>query len=169
MREISAASNVPISTLYYHITSKQILLRDLSLDAIVRITERVKGAIAEVPVGSSNVYVMIRVHVEAMIEDRYMHAIALTELRSLDEDARRVVVSARDTYESLVLEAIKRAQEDCVVRCDISAHTLTLLLLNLLNWTIFWYREDGELSADELTRAIYEVFMEGAMMPSICA
>ena len=36
------------------------------------------------------------------------------------------------------------------------------LLLNMLNWTIFWFDPEGELSADELAEAIVATFLHGA-------
>ena len=37
-----------------------------------------------------------------------------------------------------------------------------LCLLNLLNWTIFWFRPGGDLDADELGNLLASIFLEGA-------
>ena len=50
-----------------------------------------------------------------------------------------------------------------MVRRDIPGKYLALALLNLLNWTIFWYRPEGELSPDELAVMLSMVFVEGAI------
>jgi hypothetical protein len=42
---------------------------------------------------------------------------------------------------------------------------LCLLLLNLLNWTIFWYRPDGAHSPDAIADATMRTLLEGWRAP----
>jgi hypothetical protein len=35
-------------------------------------------------------------------------------------------------------------------------------MLNLLNWTIFWYSPDGELTPDQLAEQFRRIFLFGA-------
>ena len=44
-----------------------------------------------------------------------------------------------------------------------SAKELHLGLFNLLNWTNFWYRPDGELSPEQLARLFDRLYLNGAI------
>jgi hypothetical protein len=47
------------------------------------------------------------------------------------------------------------------VRTDIKARYLTLALLDLLNWAIFWYQRGGRLSTAELGELLAEIYVDG--------
>jgi hypothetical protein len=91
-----------------------------------------------------------------------MHMVMLTELRVLSPDALQDVIALRSQYEQLLREAIIEDQEAGRLRNDIDAKYLTLALLNLLNWTIFWHNPTGELSIEQLSDTQAAIFFEGA-------
>jgi hypothetical protein len=86
--------------------------------------------------------------------------------RALAEEKRKEVVAARGAYEALLRAEIEHAQAAGVLRSNVSASLLTLLLLNLMNWTIFWFRPDGELTVDELVGHVLDLATQGARTPS---
>ena len=72
------------------------------------------------------------------------------------------VVAMRDHYQELIRAAIATCQSQGILRNDVSPKYLMLCLLNLLNWTIFWFNPGGELSAEELGNLLVSIFVEGA-------
>ncbi|MFC6236980.1 hypothetical protein [Longivirga aurantiaca] len=38
--------------------------------------------------------------------------------------------------------------------------------MNLLNWTIFWYRPEMSLSGDQIADRMVDLFLNGAVKPS---
>jgi hypothetical protein len=50
-----------------------------------------------------------------------------------------------------------------------SAKELGLALLNLLNWTIFWYQPGGALTPGRLAEVLSAVFLQGALNRSSAA
>jgi hypothetical protein len=99
-----------------------------------------------------------------MLADQHLHRTMLTELRSLSGQRLHAVIAQRDTYSSLVEGVIQRAQENLMLRGDMSSHILGLLLLNLLNWTIFWYNSAGELTPAQLEDVTIRLFLDGAVL-----
>jgi predicted methyltransferase MtxX (methanogen marker protein 4) len=67
----------------------------------------------------------------------------------------------RDRYEAMVRGTIAQGQAAGVLTEAFSAHELTLSLLNLLNWTIFWYSPEGVDSAERIDELFRSVFLEG--------
>jgi hypothetical protein len=96
-----------------------------------------------------------------------MHTTTFMEMRWLSDDARHAVADQRDEYEAWFGEAVARAQASGDLRDDIGTKELTLALLGLVNWLVFWYRPDGPLSAHDIAELMLTVFLDGARLEPI--
>lgn len=161
-RELSSALGVTNGTFYHYFSTKEELLLQICDESLTRITEAVSAAVAEAPTAGEKVTALIRAHVETMLGDQNLHKTMLTELRSLTGDHLASVTTRRDVYDRLVREVLAAAQGSGALRRDLDPRTLALLLLNLLNWTIFWFDPKGDLSPGQLAAAITTVFLDGA-------
>lgn len=160
-RELAELLGIQKASLYHHIRSKEDLLQEISVRSLDHIQQATADAIETAEPGEQ-LHALVRAHVATALGDRDMHAVTLTELRSMSEKRRHDVLELRRAYEQTVEDCIVQAQADGVLRTDMSARWLTLSLLNLLNWTIFWYHADGSLDVDEIGEGLYDVFVNGA-------
>lgn len=160
-RELGRAVGIRGPSVYYHYKTKEDILYGLCRESLRKLTAQVAplGALDD---SHESLRTIIQTHVANILRDRDMHSTMLTEMRSLSSRRRAAVVKWRDEYERIIRRAIERAQGDSVIRTDIPARDLTLALLSMLNWTIFWYRDDGDLSVDDVGRLLATVFLEGA-------
>jgi AcrR family transcriptional regulator len=161
-RELAAAMDVTNGTFYYYFPGKEDLLRQICEDALAEIMSAVTKAVDGASCGTDAVTKMIHAHVGTIVESRHSHTTMLTELRALTGEHRVTVVAARDRYETLVSEILASAKADGSLKTSIELKPLTLLLLNLLNWTIFWYRPHMSLTGDELADRMVTLFLNGA-------
>jgi AcrR family transcriptional regulator len=161
-RELAATMGLQKASLYYYISDKAHLLYEICEVSLQHIHATVEAAIADVRHPREQVEQVILAHVRAMLEDRDMHATMLVELRALSGDRRTNIIALRDKYEALVRGVIARAQDANEIRRDITAHDLTLALLNLLNWTIFWYSPDGGRTPEQLADEFRRIYLFGA-------
>ena len=53
-----------------------------------------------------------------------------------------------------------------VLRGDVPVKHLKLCLLDLMNWAIFWFRPDQEMSPERLSETFAVLFLEGARVSS---
>lgn len=161
-RELAAAMDVTNGTFYYYFSSKEALLYEISLHALDEVTTAVTTVIERLTDPRQRVHKMIEAHMLTILGSPDSHKTML-ELawRSLTGDKRDVVIDARAAYEALLRSEIMGAQAAGVLRRDSDARTLTLLLLNLMNWSIFWYRP-GPGSMDSLIAEIERLFLDGA-------
>jgi hypothetical protein len=97
-----------------------------------------------------------------MLADQALHMTGLIELRALSPGPRAEVEQKRDTYKAIIQTQIAECQSEGIIRTDISADLLTLLLLNTLNWTVFWFDQEGTMSAAELGDVTASLFLDGA-------
>lgn len=162
-RELASTMGMQSASLYHHMGKKEDLLVDLCVHAIDNITRQMGEAVQEPP--ATRVRAMIRAHVRAALEDQDAHAVMLIELRMLASEQRARVIALRDTYEALIDAALTECQAAGALRSDVPARQLRLALLNSLNWSIFWWRHDGELSVDGLADLLATLYLEGAASP----
>lgn len=160
-REIAESLGVQRASLYYHIKGKEDLLYDLCVESLGNIHTAVAQAVAGKSDPLDRVRAMIQAHVVAMLEDREKHATMLTELRSLTASRLVEVVRLRDEYDSLVRGVLSEAQDAGVLWKGASDKELELALLNLLNWTIFWYRPSGDASPEHLAELFAKIYLGG--------
>jgi len=165
VRELAAHLGIQKASLYHHIESKEDLLYKLSVASLKDIQTQARAALEAEGDPLLRLGALILAHVNSMSEEREMHATMLTELRSLSPKHRRDVISRRDAYEQLVESILKDCQEAGLIRADISSSLLARCLLNLLNWTIFWFDPDGEMAPHELASVFDSIFLRG-ILPS---
>lgn len=162
-RQLSAEVGITNGTFYHHFSSKEDLLRRVSEGALAEIDSAVRAAIAAVDDPVRRVETVVRTHLSVIAGSLDAHTVMLVELRALRGANREAVIDARDRYERLVRAVVEEGQAAGKIRRDVEASTLTRLLLNLLNWTIFWFEPEGDLSAEGLADRMLALFLDGAL------
>jgi AcrR family transcriptional regulator len=160
-RELSDALGMTKGTFYHHFPSKEELLVQICRESLTRATDSALSVLAEARSSSERLESLVRQHVLTMLADQALHTTMLIELRSLSPANYEAVVALRDAYNQIIYDAISQCQADGTLAADIDAHLVTLLLLNLLNWTIFWYRPTGEHTPSEIADSTIRMFLEG--------
>jgi AcrR family transcriptional regulator len=163
-RELAGLIGLKKASLYHYVQSKEDLLYEISIASLQQIDGDVAAAIAA-SAPADELRDLIKAHICSSLGNRDHHAVMLSELRSLSEPRRQQVIKARDAYESRVRGVITREQAEHRLRSDISPKYLTLALLNLLNWTIFWYQPGGSMEPDALGTLLASIFISGASAP----
>jgi AcrR family transcriptional regulator len=162
-RELAAAMDVTNGTFYYYFNSKEDLLYEISRDALINITAAVTDALDEAADPETRIRRMIAAHMRTILGSPDSQITALEmNWRSLTGQKLLEVVEARAGYEALFRSEIQSAQASGVLRRDTEAKILTLLLLNMMNWTIFWYRAGRDIAIDDLIVEIQRVFFDGS-------
>jgi len=164
-REIAAVLGVQKASIYHHVSRKEDLLYEICVTSLEHIRKTVQAAVDTVPDPLERVRTLIRAHVAAMLVHQEKHSTMLTELRALSEDRRDEVVALRDAYEELVRSVLDHAQRAGAIRDDIPVKYLSLSLLDLMNWAIFWFQRDGDLSADRLGELFVRIYLSGVTRP----
>jgi AcrR family transcriptional regulator len=164
-RDLARALGIQSSSLYHHIDNKEDLLYALSVDSLHNIMSAAEAALngAEGLGPTDRLRRLIVTHTTLAVSQREKHSTMLFELRGLNKKRRAEVVALRDAYQALVQTEINRGQDAGVIRTDIDPKYLTLGLLNLLNWSIVWFRPNGTLNAGELGDLLATMFLEGAL------
>jgi TetR/AcrR family transcriptional regulator, cholesterol catabolism regulator len=161
-RQLSARLGINKASLYYHVSSKEDLLYKICIESLRRVTEAVKQAIDSTEDPLDKLLAVFHAQLGSVLGDLDLHATMLLELRSLTGQRQIEVQRARDEYEALLVNVIAEAQQAKEIRTDLSAKQVTVGMLSLLNWTIYYYKPDGLLSPDGLAEMLWQLFINGA-------
>jgi AcrR family transcriptional regulator len=170
-RELADRLGITRATLYYHVAKKEDLLYGICREALERVQKAVSDACEAVDDPRLRLEALVRAHLLSMLTDIPMHATMMLNFDALTGPYRDEVVAMRNKYEKYVVAVIADAQRDGVLRSDVSARNLTLTLMNLLNWTITWYRPgtgrdpqaSRRLTPETLAELYLSVFLNGAL------
>lgn len=158
-RELADKVELERASLYHHIGSKEDLLYEICVSA-VNDAQLVIEQAKEIADPVDRLRSFIVGHTTMMLRNRAQNVTMLLEMRALAEPRRSEIVRMRDGYESQVRGMIADAQAHGYVRTEKSAKLLSMALLNLLNWTLVWYKQD-ELSPEQLGNDYADIFFDG--------
>jgi AcrR family transcriptional regulator len=160
-RELSALLGIQNASLYYHMEKKEDLLYKLCLHTLEDVARVMESSVADASDPLERLKLIAHRYTTTALRDRDRHTTMLIEIRALSPDRRRRVVDVRDGNVAVVRQTIAAAQKAGQVRRDYSPKYLSLMLFNLMNWSIFWYRPDGELTRDQIAEMTATLFLEG--------
>lgn len=168
-RQIAEALDVQRSSLYHHITAKEEILYRLSLISLKGITEEVSKAIDKCDPEDHEVRLTsaVTAHVRHEFDYLDMHTVMLTEMRALSPEHREEIAKLRTEYAAMFERLILDGQRGRCLRVDISAKLQCLTLLNMMNWSIFWFKPTSHQSVDRLGALFVEIFINGARNSSL--
>jgi len=162
VREIAASVGIESASLYHHVGKKEDLLYELCVDTLTIARRALREAVSGETDPIERARALVRVHVLTSLANQDKHTATLVELRSLSSERRAEVLRLRRAYEAAIRRVIKELQAAGALRDDIPAKHLTLSLLGLLNWPVFWYRPDGELTPAQIADYMASMFLDGS-------
>jgi AcrR family transcriptional regulator len=164
MSELAAALGLQKGSIYHHVRSKEALLYDLSVGCMLHAIDGVESVTAAEPL--SRLRAIIERHIGALLAEQSRNATALAELHALSPQERAHVIELRDRYERTIDEAIRAVQEQHDLWPGIQPKLVRLALLGMLNWSVFWYTDNGALSPREIADAFVSIFVPEAVTDS---
>lgn len=147
------------SAIYYHVTSKEDLLR-LALDRALGELEQVlaqEGATSGP--ADSRLRFVLRGAVRVLVDD-LPYVTLLLRLRG-NSEVERNALERRRAFDHSVAALVDEARADGTLRADIDARTTTRLLFGMINSIVEWYRPGGAISPDQLADDVITVAFEG--------
>lgn len=149
MKDIATVLRMRAPSLYNHVTSKQVLLREIILATHENADRELRAALAS----SSDVVEQLRrtteVHVRFHMRQPREWRVASRELVHLEEPTRTRVRRIRRNFEELVIGLIERGVREG--RFDASSPKLTAYAIFRLGSGVGqWYRPGGEFSDSEI-------------------
>jgi AcrR family transcriptional regulator len=161
IREIADAMEIQKASIYYYISSKEDLIYEISKAAIEHVKASVNWALSQVTNPAERLYASITAHVASLLQHQNWHAAANEELLTFSAERRKEIVALRDGYDAILRRQLEDAQAAGVVRTDISAKFLGMVLFGMIVHIYPWYRPEVDVSPGELGFILADLFMMG--------
>jgi AcrR family transcriptional regulator len=162
MNDLALAVNLRKASLYHHFTSKQEILLEILDKALQLLLERI-SPIAEQNIPADNkLRLMIREYLQILAGNMDLAAVLLFEHRALERRKHARHIPNRDKFEILWKDVITEGVSKKLFKCD-DPSLAVRALLGQLNWTITWFRADGDKSIDEIADNYSTMFLNGLL------
>lgn len=162
MSDIAAAVNLQKASLYHHVTSKQEILLEILDRALQLLLDRISAITDQNIPADKKLRLMIREYLLILVENIDLATVLLFEHRALERRQHARHVPNRDEFESLWKDVISEGVSKKLFKCDDPGLTVRALL-GLLNWTITWYRPDGDKSIEEIADNYSSLLLNGLL------
>jgi AcrR family transcriptional regulator len=149
MADIGAGVGIRGPSLYKHVASKQDLLVQIMIDTMDALLAAHRAAVATTTDPVERLRRAVDAHVRYHARNRLEAFVGAREIRSLVEPHRGVVLARRAEYErgfrKLIMDGVAAG------RFSVSSPQLaSYAILDLGMGVAVWYREDGELTENEI-------------------
>jgi AcrR family transcriptional regulator len=162
MSDIAAAVNLQKASLYHHVSSKQEILLSILDRALELLLERISAVSAQNISPEKKLQFMMREYMKILVENQDLAAVLLFEHRSLERKQHARHVPNRDKFELLWKDVLAEGVKARIFKCD-DPGLATRALLGLMNWTMTWYRPDGELTIEQIADQYSHMLLNGLL------
>ena len=162
MNDIAEVASLKKASLYHHVSSKQEILLEILDRALQLLLEQISSITNQNIPADRKLRLMIRAYLQILVENIDLATVLLFEHRSLERRQHARHIPNRDKFESLWKDVIAEGVKSRLFKCDNPA-LATRALLGIMNWTITWYRADGELSIEEIADQYSSLLLNGLL------
>ena len=162
MSDIAEAVNLQKASLYHHVTSKQEILSELLDRALQILLERISSIATKNISADKKLKMMICEYLQILTENIDLASVLLFEHRSLERRQQSRHIPNRDKFESLWKDVLTEGVRTKLFKCDDPGLT-TRALLGIMNWTITWYRPDGEKTIEQIADNYSKLLLNGLL------
>lgn len=147
------------SAVYYHVSSKEDLLRMALERALGELEAILQQPAAQTGAADERLTFVLRSAVR-VLTDELPYVTLLLRLRG-NTELEREALARRRAFDNAVSALVEQARGDGTVRADVDARTTTRLLFGMINSIVEWYKPGGALSQDQLADDVITVAFDG--------
>ena len=159
MRDLSRASGVSLSGLYYYFESKEELLYLIQKHTFSTIVDRLRQRLDEVTDPADRIRMFILNHLEYFLANQKAMKVLSHEDDVLKNGFGAEIAAIKREYYRICVELLddyKLARS-----LEFSSRTAVLSLFGMMNWIYTWYNPRVDGDAAELAREMGDIFLQG--------
>lgn len=150
MRDVARDANITVASIYHHFPSKQLILQDIMKRVLSDAFSATRTALMAAPADpQERLAEIVRAWIRFHTHRRAEALIGASEIRSLDESGRSIVISLRDEQERMFRDVIEHGVSVGAFATPYPAEAAKAIL-TMGSSVASWYRAGGELSPEEL-------------------
>jgi TetR/AcrR family transcriptional regulator, cholesterol catabolism regulator len=160
MRDISRATGISLSGLYYYFESKQKLLYLIQNNAFTLIMQRLQARLEGIRDTEQRLRILVQNHVEYFLSHPNEMKVLSHEEEALGSPYREEVAAIKKRYYALAREIFDGLAARGLAD-GLNPRLAVLSLFGMMNWVYKWHNPKVDPGAEELTDAIVRIFLHG--------
>jgi AcrR family transcriptional regulator len=163
IRDISRATGVSLSGLYYYFESKQKLLYLIQYNAFTLIIERAQSRLADIRDPQRRLRTLVQNHIEYFLSHPNEMKVLSHEEDALEPPYREEIVAIKRRYYTLAREIFEAVTARGALPSGLSQRVAVLSLFGMMNWVYKWHNPKVDPNAEQLSEAIVNIFLRGVL------
>jgi AcrR family transcriptional regulator len=162
IRDISRATGISLSGLYYYFESKQKLLYLIQKHAFTSILSRLQLCLAATAAAEERLKLFIQNHLEYFLSHPAEMKVLSHEEDALEEPYKKEIAVIKRRYYTFAREIF----DDLAAReamSELNPRIAVLSLYGMMNWVYKWHNPKVDPGAEELAGTISEIFLRGVL------
>jgi AcrR family transcriptional regulator len=163
MRDLSRASGMSLSGLYYYFESKEKLLYLIQKETFTTIVERLRERLDAVSDPEQRIRIFILNHLEYFLVNRKAMKVLSHEDDALTNGFGAEVAAIKRAYYRIcvgLLDDFRRER-----KLEGSSRLAVLSLFGMMNWIYTWYNPRVDADAEEIAGKMGDIFLRGVGAP----
>jgi AcrR family transcriptional regulator len=165
-RDLATALGVQQPSLYNHIRNKEELLRGICYPSFLQLIETAEAGVSQAHTPLEKLLRLARAHLTVTLAYQKEFSVSVMECRSLSEGYRAEIDGLWKRYQAFIYAILDETKAAKIVRSDVDNRYLYTALMDMLNWSVLWYRPGDGLSVDALVEIFSSVYLHGAIAES---
>ena len=169
LRNIARMAGIQAASIYYHYANKEALLVEIMETHMQQLNANLEHIVREQSDPQKRLYDAIANHIRLHTSYKAEFFIIDTEIRALEGDHRRYILSLRDRYEFLLQELLRDGMERGVFRqSDVKVSSYAIIAM--CTEVATWFRPNGRLSVQQVIDLYSQMITQGLLViiPNSC-
>jgi TetR/AcrR family transcriptional regulator, cholesterol catabolism regulator len=167
IRDISRATGVSLSGLYYYFESKQKLLYLIQINAFTLIIERANARLANIHDPKARLRTLVQNHIEYFLSHPHEMKVMAHEEDALEPPYREEVAAIKRRYYTLAREIFEAVTAGTALPAGLSPRVAVLSLFGMMNWLYKWHNPKVDPNAEQLSETLVGMFLHGVLAGSV--
>src|SRR5256885_10064861 len=163
LRNIARMAGIQAASIYYHYANKEALLVEIMETHMQQLNANLDRIVREQSDPQNRLYDAIANHIRLHTSYKAEFFIIDTEIRALEGDHRRYILSLRDRYEFLLQELLRDGMERGVFRqsdVKVSSYAIIAMCTEVASW----FRPGGRLTVQQVVDIYCQMIMQGLLL-----
>lgn len=160
VRDIAKALDMEPASLYSHFENKEDLLRLTCFEMADKFHLAIKEVNDIYFNAEEKLRMAIKFHVEILTENLNAAIIFIRDWRNLTGESLKQFIEKRNAYEEGIREIIQNGIDEGLFN-ETDKKFAALTVLSSVNWIVEWYKEDGNLNAEEIAEKLSNFILTG--------
>jgi len=160
IRDISRASGISLSGLYYYFESKQKLLYLIQIHTFTSILKRLERRLVAAVAPEERLRALVSNHIDYFLRHPAEMKVLAHEDEALEDPYRREVAEIKRRYYELARGIFEALRKTGHMR-RVNPRVAVLSLFGMMNWIYKWHNPKVDPQADRLAETMSAIFLDG--------